>query len=89
MTITAGPTLRASYVTAVEGPRASTASRAESSPPRVAATTRVALHEWLDTSAASSRGLVVPSGSLPDLLRSTLEPLVPALDTATPTGGRP
>jgi hypothetical protein len=50
----------------------------------VAAAVRVALQQWLrsatDTPATS--GLVVVSGSLPDLLRAALEPLTPALDAA-------
>ncbi|MCF6468439.1 TetR/AcrR family transcriptional regulator [Nonomuraea sp. MG754425] len=50
----------------------------------VAAAVRVALEHWLRTTAASvtAGGLVVPSGSLPDLLRATLAPLAPALDAA-------
>ncbi|MFG3439247.1 TetR/AcrR family transcriptional regulator [Nonomuraea sp. NPDC047897] len=50
----------------------------------VAAAVRVALEQWLRTTAASftTSGLVVPSGSLPDLLRATLAPLAPALDAA-------
>ncbi|MET9339054.1 helix-turn-helix domain-containing protein [Nonomuraea sp. NPDC003804] len=50
----------------------------------VAAAVRVALQQWLQTTAASSTtsGLVVPSSSLPDLLRTTLAPLTPALDAA-------
>jgi AcrR family transcriptional regulator len=54
----------------------------------VAAAVRIALERWL-RSATGSRatgGLVVVSGSLPDLLRAALEPLTPALDTAE---GRP
>ncbi|MCP2259237.1 transcriptional regulator, TetR family [Streptoalloteichus tenebrarius] len=50
----------------------------------VAAAVRVALEQWVrpvSTSPAAS-GLVVPSGSLPDLIRSTLAPLTPALDAA-------
>ncbi|WP_409462408.1 TetR/AcrR family transcriptional regulator [Amycolatopsis sp. GA6-003] len=46
----------------------------------VAAAVRVALEQW--TQPAGTSGLVVVSGSLPDLLRQTLEPLVPALDAA-------
>jgi AcrR family transcriptional regulator len=48
----------------------------------VAAATRVALHEWLGVAGgrAGGSGLVVPSGSLPDLLRAALAPLRPALD---------
>ncbi|WP_049576733.1 TetR/AcrR family transcriptional regulator [Nonomuraea sp. SBT364] len=50
----------------------------------VAAAVRIALEGWLQTTAASftAGGLVVPSGSLPDLLRATLAPLTPALDAA-------
>ncbi|MEV0351983.1 TetR/AcrR family transcriptional regulator [Nonomuraea sp. NPDC050680] len=50
----------------------------------VAAAVRVAIEQWLRTTAASftAGGLVVPSGSLPDLLRTTLAPLAPALDAA-------
>jgi AcrR family transcriptional regulator len=50
----------------------------------VAAAVRVALQRWLRPAAASpaASGLVVPSGSLPDLLRATLAPLAPALDAA-------
>ena len=50
----------------------------------VAAAVRVALEQWLHTTASSATtsGLVVPSGSLPDLLRTTLAPLAPALDAA-------
>ncbi|MET7334747.1 helix-turn-helix domain-containing protein [Nonomuraea sp. NPDC005650] len=50
----------------------------------VAAAVRVALEQWLQTTAASATagGLVVLSGSLPDLLRGALAPLAPALDAA-------
>ncbi|WP_182873458.1 TetR/AcrR family transcriptional regulator [Microbispora sp. H10670] len=50
----------------------------------VAAAVRVALEQWLQTAFSSSTasGLVVPSGSLPDLLHATLAPLRPALDAA-------
>lgn len=56
----------------------------------VAAAVRLALEQWLRPAADSARstaspvpsGLVVPSGSLPDLLRATLAPLAPALDAA-------
>ncbi|WP_043641291.1 TetR/AcrR family transcriptional regulator [Nonomuraea candida] len=50
----------------------------------VAAAVRVAIERWLHTTASSATisGLVVPSGSLPDLLRTTLAPLTPALDAA-------
>ena len=46
----------------------------------VAAAIRIALEQWIQPSAVS--GLVVPSGSLPDLLRNALAPLTPALDAA-------
>lgn len=56
----------------------------------VAAAVRLALEQWLHPAADSAgsaaspgpSGLVVPSGSLPDLLRATLAPLAPALDAA-------
>ncbi|GAA0923265.1 TetR/AcrR family transcriptional regulator [Streptomyces thermoalcalitolerans] len=50
----------------------------------VAAAVRVALHQWIQSPAAppTADGLVVPSGSLPDLLRSALAALAPALDAA-------
>jgi AcrR family transcriptional regulator len=55
----------------------------------VAAAVRIALEGWLrpagDAEAAGSfgaRGLVVPSGSLPDQLRAALAPLAPAFDAA-------
>jgi AcrR family transcriptional regulator len=47
----------------------------------VAAAVRVALQRWLRPTSADS-GLVAVSGSLPDLLRSALAPLAPALDAA-------
>jgi AcrR family transcriptional regulator len=45
----------------------------------VGAAARVALRQWL-RSVPSAPGLVVVSGSLPDLVRTALTPLVPALD---------
>jgi AcrR family transcriptional regulator len=50
----------------------------------VAAAVRVALGQWvLPANALSTAGgLVVPSGSLPGLLRTALAPLRPALDAA-------
>ena len=50
----------------------------------VAAAIRLALRQWVQPSTASpaTGGLVVLSGSLPDLLRATLAPLAPALDAA-------
>jgi AcrR family transcriptional regulator len=53
----------------------------------VAAAVRVALQRWLTPAASlTSTGLVVPTGSLPELLRAALAPLAPALNAA---GGRP
>jgi AcrR family transcriptional regulator len=54
----------------------------------VAGAVRVALQRWIRPATASpaAGGLVVPSGSLPDLLRAALAPLEPALDAA---GRRP
>ncbi|MFE7675686.1 TetR/AcrR family transcriptional regulator [Streptomyces albidoflavus] len=51
----------------------------------VAAAVRIALHQWLGTATPPSTApdrLVVPSGSLTDLLRAALAPLAPALDAA-------
>lgn len=50
----------------------------------VGAAARVALRQWLRSAIvpASMSGFVVPSGSLPDLVRTALRPLVPALDAA-------
>lgn len=53
----------------------------------VAAAVRIALEGWLRpagtaVAAESSGGLVVPSGSLPDQLRTALAPLAPSLDAA-------
>ncbi|MEU5264171.1 TetR/AcrR family transcriptional regulator [Amycolatopsis sp. NPDC021455] len=47
----------------------------------VAAAVRVALQRWLRPPSPTG-GLVVPSGSLPELLRAALAPLEPALDAA-------
>jgi AcrR family transcriptional regulator len=46
----------------------------------IAAAVRIALQQWLRPTANS--GLVAVSGSLPDLLRTALAPLTPALDAA-------
>jgi hypothetical protein len=50
----------------------------------VSAAARLALRQWLQSASTpvSMPGFVVPSGSLPDLIRSALRPLVPALDAA-------
>ena len=45
----------------------------------VAAAVRIALQQWVRPAASE---LVIPSGSLPDLLRTALAPLAPALDAA-------
>jgi AcrR family transcriptional regulator len=50
----------------------------------VAAAVRIALQRWVQPAAGSraASGLVVPSGSLPELLRTALAPLAPALEAA-------
>ncbi|MGV9306344.1 TetR/AcrR family transcriptional regulator [Nonomuraea sp. NPDC003727] len=94
--ITTRPALRDAFVettTAIEHPLTDAiAERLGDTDPHtarvlaasVAAAVRVALEQWLQTTAASSTtsGLVVPSSSLPELLRTTLAPLTPALDAA-------
>ncbi len=54
----------------------------------VGAAAKVAVQQWLRSSAAPAApgGLVVPSGSLPALVRAALSPLVPALDAASRPG---
>ncbi|WP_162833495.1 TetR/AcrR family transcriptional regulator [Streptomyces sp. CB09001] len=61
----------------------------------VTAAVRIALEAWLRPAGIASSagrfaagGLVVPSGSLPDQLRTTLAPLAPAFDAAE-QGTRP
>lgn len=90
--ITTHPTLRTAFAntaTAIEHPltTAITDRLGDTDPhtPRilaasVAAAVRVALQQWVQPTAAP--GLVVVSGSLPELLRAALAPLVPALDAA-------
>ncbi|MGN9844964.1 TetR/AcrR family transcriptional regulator [Nonomuraea sp. H19] len=94
--ITTRPALRDAFVdstTAIEHPLTDAiAERLGDADPRtarvlaasVAAAVRLALEQWLQATAASATtgGLVVPSGSLPDLLRTALAPLTPALDAA-------
>ena len=91
--ITTRPTLRDAFAdtaTAIERPlTAAIAQRLGDTDPHtprvlaasVAAAVRIALQHWVRPIAAPG-GLVVPSGSLPDLLRTTLAPLTPALDAA-------
>jgi AcrR family transcriptional regulator len=87
--ITTRPALRTAFVdtaTAIEHPLTDAiAARAEPQAARVlaasvAAAVRVALEQWIQPAGAS--GLLVPRGSLPDLLRAALAPLRPALDAA-------
>ncbi|MFF5565458.1 TetR/AcrR family transcriptional regulator [Streptomyces sp. NPDC012623] len=94
--ITASPALRDTFLdaaAAIELPLAAAIDqrlgRTGTLAPRVlaasaAAAVRIALQQWLQPPAAplASGGLVVPSGSLPDLLRSALAALEPALDAA-------
>jgi hypothetical protein len=48
----------------------------------VAAAVRIALDQWARPAGAATSGLLVPTGSLADLLRRALAPLAPALDAA-------
>jgi AcrR family transcriptional regulator len=97
--ITTSPALRTAYVetaTTMEEPLADAIIERSGNIDRttarvlaasVAAATRVALQEWLrSTGTSSSSGLVIPTGSLPDLLRVALAPLRVALDSATASG---
>ncbi|ATY14933.1 TetR/AcrR family transcriptional regulator [Amycolatopsis sp. AA4] len=87
--ITTNPGLRSAFLdapAALEDPlqeviatRVGDAQTARVLAASVAAAVRVALEQW---TRPAGHGLVVVSGSLPDLLRRTLEPLVPALDAA-------
>ncbi|RZD73552.1 TetR/AcrR family transcriptional regulator [Streptomyces albidoflavus] len=95
--VTATPPLREAFLeaaTELEGPLADAIGRrlGDTTTPAapvlaaaVAAAVRIALHQWLGTAPAPSTApdrLVIPSGSLPDLLRAALAPLAPALDAA-------
>ncbi|MFJ9032184.1 TetR/AcrR family transcriptional regulator [Streptomyces sp. NPDC102274] len=94
--ITTSPTLRDTFVdtaTSMEHPLADAiADRLGDTDPytarvlaaSVAAAVRVALERWVRPAAASpgTGVLIVPAGSLPDLLRTALAPLAPALDGA-------
>ena len=90
--ITTSPALRTAYVdaaTVLEEPLAAAIVErtgaaqldAQVLAAAVGAAVGVALREWLP--AVSASGLAVPRGSLPDLLRSALAPLRPALDAAS------
>jgi AcrR family transcriptional regulator len=90
--ITTRPTLRSAFVNtaaAIEHPLTTAiADRLEDTDTArilaasVAAAVRVALERWLEAFPVTTGGLVVVSGSLPDLLRTALAPLAPALDAA-------
>ncbi|WP_432977163.1 TetR/AcrR family transcriptional regulator [Dactylosporangium sp. CA-233914] len=93
--ITASPALRATYVqivSAIEEPLAAAIAERSGVDPATAevlaasvgAAARLALSRWLQqtTTSPSATGLVVPTGSLPDLMRAALAPLGPALDAA-------
>jgi AcrR family transcriptional regulator len=94
--ITATPALRASYVDAVsmiEAPLAEALAErcpgmdgltAQVLSASVGAAAKVALGRWLQSTTVppSTSGFVVPSGSLPALMRTALMPLAPALDAA-------
>jgi AcrR family transcriptional regulator len=96
MLITSTPALRAAYVetvAAIEEPLADAITQRHPDVDRrtaevlavgVGAATRLALRRWLDsaTTPTSMHGLVIPKGSLPELVRTTLTPLAPALDAA-------
>ena len=94
--ITTNSALRAAYVGSVgmiDGPLAGALSERVGGMDRmtarviaagVAAAIKVALREWLQstTTSPSTGRLVVPSGSLPELIRSALTSVAPALDAA-------
>ncbi|GAA5113286.1 TetR/AcrR family transcriptional regulator [Pseudonocardia adelaidensis] len=98
--ITTRPALRDAFIdaaTAVERPLAEAIAgrlgETHDHTPRVlaasvAAAVHVALERWLQPAGASlvTDELVVSSGSLPELLRSVLAPLRPALDAAASAG---
>ncbi|WP_239132493.1 TetR/AcrR family transcriptional regulator [Paractinoplanes durhamensis] len=84
--ITTNPGLRACYVdtaAGIEGPlteaivsRGVDAKTAEVLAAAIGAAAKVALRRWLKPAG----GLMMVSGSLPELIRAALEPLAPALD---------
>ncbi|TDD07792.1 TetR/AcrR family transcriptional regulator [Nonomuraea diastatica] len=55
----------------------------------VGAAAKIAVREWLQSGAGATQvgDFVVTAGSLPDLIRKALLPLVPALDAATADSG--
>ncbi|MEU4243490.1 helix-turn-helix domain-containing protein [Actinoplanes sp. NPDC026619] len=88
--ITTNPALRACYVEAtagIEAPvaeaivgRGADARTAEVLAAAVGAAAKVALRRWLQPTGTA--GLMVVSGSLPDLMLAALAPLTPALEAA-------
>jgi len=101
MMVTASPALRACYVDTVaaledilteaiavrhsELERLTAAVLSAS----VGAATKVALRHWLESAGtpASMPGFVVPSGSLPDIVRAAVERLRPTFDAASAHSG--
>ncbi|RKT88134.1 DNA-binding transcriptional regulator, AcrR family [Saccharopolyspora antimicrobica] len=91
--ITTSPALREAFLhaaTAIEEPLATAiAHRLGDTDPAtagvlaagIAAAVRTTLRRWLQP-APTTGGLVIPTGSLPDLLRAALEVLAPALEAA-------
>ncbi|MER7082456.1 transcriptional regulator, TetR family [Saccharopolyspora kobensis] len=91
--ITTSPALREAFLhaaTAIEDPLAAAiAHRLGDTGPATAgvlaaavtAAIRTTMRRWLQP-APTAGGLVIPTGSLPDLLRTALEVLAPALDAA-------
>lgn len=96
--ITSSAALRACYVdavTAIEGPLAQAITSrcpdvdgltGQVLAASASAAAKVAVQQWLQSSAVppSMPGFVVPSGSLPDLVRAALTPLRPAFDAVAP-----
>lgn len=94
--ITASPALRETYAEtagSLAGPLAEALVERTGGMDRLAAevlaacvgtAAKLALQSWLSSAGASAGGLVVLSGSLPDLMRAALSPLAPALDAAAP-----
>lgn len=99
--ITTSRTLRDTFVdtaTAIEQPLADAIAARLGDPDQhtatvlaasVAAAVRVALRRWVRAADQAPGGLVVPAGSLPDLLRAALAPLTPALDAAEERAAQP